>query len=643
MLKFEKIELFSANLGKKDNIPDITAPKNHLWFIPDETVSEKEREFIGVGMVSSVLPYKMQNLYDRSFCNREYTAAILENDSLRAVFLPELGGRLWSLYDKKLKKDIIYKNDALIFANLALRNAWFAGGVEWNVGVRGHTYFTCAPLFAVKVNGKCGNHILRMYEYEEIRGLVFCIEATLDGDKLLINITVKNTKSEPTYMYWWSNIAVEQKPGTKFFVPANCSFVTSYRDGGFCISKVDVPHLSGKDVSDPYHAYDAIDYFFDIPDENKKWISSIGDDGKGLLQYSDKRLFGRKAFLWGNIPGGQHWNSWLTRGRDYYEIQAGLCKTQFEHFLLDGQDEISWFEVYRGIDIGSNQGEWSEITAKIDAFVPEKLDFSDMFAEGCVDAPAILGRGKGYLTEKIRDTRLHEKCYFPKESVGEEEKYYLDLLNGISTDADENTEFIAGAEWRALIESRSNLTAFDKYILALICYRDAEYSAARKYLEESVAVGEKYYSLAALGLLLSNVFGECEKALLCLRRAVELASNNPSLVVKYGEIAIKCGEFNEFISFYSSASEEIKNIGRLKMYVGQCLVEIGETERAKEFINSELVVEDFKEGEYSVSGIWVKLYKKEMAKAMGCGEEDISDALVLCEHPLPYDIDFRMH
>jgi hypothetical protein len=79
------------------------------------------------------------------------------------------------------------------------------------------------------------------------------------------------------------------------------------------------------------------------------------------------------------------------------------------------------------------------------------------------------------------------------------------------------------------------------------------------------------------------------------------------------------------------------------MYAGQCLVEMGEYERAKEFINDRLVVEDFKEGEYSVSGIWVNLYRGEMAKSRGCDKSDITDVGVLNEHPLPYDIDFRMH
>lgn len=643
MLNFEKITIKSADLGKCNNIPDITAPKNPLWFTCDESVSEKERELIGAGMVASVLPYKIQNSYDRNLIPRQYTAAVLENEYLRAEFLPEFGGRLWSLYDKKLEKDIIYKNDALIFANLALRNAWFAGGVEWNVGIRGHSHFTCSPLFTQKVKGKLGHDILRMYEYEEIRGLVYCLEATLEHDKLLINVTVKNTKNEPVYMYWWSNIAVEQKKGTRFFVPTDRSFVTSYRDGGFCISKVDVPYLDGKDTSDPYHAYDAIDYFFDIPDENKKWISSIEADGKGLLQYSDKRLFGRKAFLWGSIPGGQHWNEWLTDGRDYYEIQAGLCKTQFEHFYIGAGEEITWNEAYCGIDVGSSEGDYFEICKKIDREVPEKLDFAQIFTQQTVESPVIYGRGKGYLHEKIRDVRFHEKCNFPIESVGENEQYYLDILNGKSSSGDENTEFICGREWRTLIEEKGQLSAFDKYILSLICYRDAEYEDALKYLTDSVSQEEKYYSLTAIALLLSNVYEKHKEALGYAKRALELVPGNISVAVKYGEIAIKCGEYEEFIKYFNTASSEIQKNGRLKMYMGQCLVEAGDTDRAKEYINEKLVVEDFKEGEYSVSGIWVKLYKKEMARMRKCCEDDISDKDVLAEHPLPYDIDFRMH
>lgn len=643
MLKFTTIKLKSGEIGEYNDIPDITVKDNPLWFEPDENITEKERENIGKGMVASVLPYRMQNLYNRDFKERTYTSAVLENEYLRAEFLPEFGGRLWSLYDKKLEKDIIYKNDALIFCNLAICNAWFAGGVEWNCGVRGHSHFTCSPLFTRKVIGKAGNEILRMYEYEEIRGLVFCIEATLSDDKLIMNITVKNTKTTPTYMYWWSNIAVEQKEGTRYFVPASRSFVTSYREGGFMVTKIDIPISDGKDISDPYHSHDAIDYFFDIPEQNKKWISSIEADGKGLLQYSSDRLFGRKAFLWGNLPGGKHWNQWLTSGRDYLEIQAGLCKTQFEHFPIEPFCKLNWTEVYKGIDIKTPEGDYFERVQKIDSFVPENFDYKYLFEEESVEPITVFGRGKGYLYERLRGYKFHEKCEFPRDSVNENEKYYLNILNGETADGGQKTAYIYGKEWINAIEQKACLTAFDKYILALLYYSEKDFDKSLELLLESVKENETFYSLAALSLLLSNIFENHTQAVEIVKKAVELNSEYLPTVIKYGEISIKAQKYEEFINYYNTAPEKIKNSGRVKMYVGHCLVATDKLEEAKTFINKDLVIEDIREGEYAISNVWVMLYKKELAILENRKIEEISNDEVLEKYPLPYDIDFLMH
>ena len=643
MLTFEKIQLLSADLGRPNNIPDIVQPTNPVWFDFDESVSEEERKNVGLGIINSCLPYKIQDLYDRNLKMREYTAAVLENEYLKATFLPELGGRLWSLYDKKSKRDVIYKNDALIFGNLALCNAWFAGGVEWNIGVRGHSFFTCSPLFARKVLSKSSEEILRMYEYEQIRGLIYIIEATLDEEKLLVSITAKNTRSEPTYMYWWSNIAAEQTENTRFFVPSERSFVTAYRDGGYIISKIDLPIADGVDLTRPTAAKCAIDYFVDIPEKNKKWISSLGSDGYGLLEYSSSTLIGRKAFMWGGLPGGRHWNERLTCGRDYYEIQAGLSKTQFEHFPIGPGEETHFFEAYTAINLGTNQGEYKDICSTIDALVPEEVDFSEKFDEDHSEPITVFGSGRGYLYERLLGEVFHEKCEFTKKSIKETEKYYLDLLDGVEASGNDETSFVMGAAFRELIEKKGNLTPFDKYILGIICYREGQIEDSRRYLEESALADEKYYSLMAVALLLNNVYGERNAALEYARRAVDICPMEITVWKKYGEIAIGCGAFSELVERFEAADACIRENGRIKMYVGRCLVEIGEYERAKEYINEELSLIDFREGEYSISYIWTMLYKKEMAHISGRPEEEISDSEVLEEHPLPYKIDFRMH
>ena len=94
-----------------------------------------------------MIPYLRQDGYNRKRSLKDFKAVVLENDYLKAVFIPELGRRMWQLYDKEKQQDLVYVNPVFQPCNLALRNAWFSGGVEFNIGMQGHTPFTCSPLF----------------------------------------------------------------------------------------------------------------------------------------------------------------------------------------------------------------------------------------------------------------------------------------------------------------------------------------------------------------------------------------------------------------------------------------------------------------------------------------------------------------
>ena len=84
-----------------------------------------------------------------------------------------MGGKLWSLYDKVAGRELLFANPVARPAYLAVRNAWCSGGVEWNCGICGHTPLTCDTLFTATLTGDQGEPILRMYEYERIRGVVY--------------------------------------------------------------------------------------------------------------------------------------------------------------------------------------------------------------------------------------------------------------------------------------------------------------------------------------------------------------------------------------------------------------------------------------------------------------------------------------
>ena len=59
------------------------------------------------------------------------------------------------------------------FSNLAICNAWFSGGVEWNISLIGHSPFTARPLFAAELMTDDEVPVLGMYEFERLREAVY--------------------------------------------------------------------------------------------------------------------------------------------------------------------------------------------------------------------------------------------------------------------------------------------------------------------------------------------------------------------------------------------------------------------------------------------------------------------------------------
>ena len=79
------------------------------------------------------------------------------------------------------------------------------------------------------------------------------------------------------------------------------------------------------------------------------------------------------------------------------------------------------------------------------------------------------------------------------------------------------------------------------------------------------------------------------------------------------------------------------------MYAAQCYCMIDDVATAEIYLNEELIVPDVREGEYSVSNIWVQIHKRKLAKETSKNIDEITDKEVLQKYPVPYKIDFRMH
>ena len=92
-----------------------------------------------------IYPYTLlDDLTDRRE-TKSYKAVYLENEFLKAIVLPELGGHLYSLYDKVNKHEVFYRNHVVKYGLVSLRGAWVSGGMEFNFP-NGHTVVTVSPV-----------------------------------------------------------------------------------------------------------------------------------------------------------------------------------------------------------------------------------------------------------------------------------------------------------------------------------------------------------------------------------------------------------------------------------------------------------------------------------------------------------------
>lgn len=664
MVRFENMIIPSAELGAENPLPDI---KNvsyiHAGFEMTDKIRESEKAYLGKGMIPTLLPYKLQDGYDREKRPRSFKAAVVENSHIRAVFLPELGGRLWSIYDKDEKRELLYVNPVFQPGNLGLRNAWFSGGVEFNVGIKGHNPLTCSTLHT-SVDKTPDGDVLRLYEYERIRGVVYSVSAWVDENSpvLYIRCKIENLSSETKHMYWWSNIAVPETKKTRIIVPASDSFLSFYNADHYILDKTNIPNSDGIDVSYPSNIPTSRDFFYKIPEASHKWIASVDEDGFGLLQCSTDKLYGRKLFVWGMAQGGRHWNEWLSEeGSAYIEIQAGLAHTQLEHIPMNAGETWEWAEGYTLIkgNTAELNGEYENAVNAVDEYMskrigdPNKLYFpSD---DSVISSELIYeGSGWGNIEETVRGSRISKYLTFPCSDDKMTSEWRQLIEQGTFPCPSPDTEpvsYVTGKYWLEKLTSLKEQSWYSMLHIgviryALFAYGEGSLDDVKTAFEESDRLCENPWAKRNLAMLYKNEYGDIEKATELIVSAVKLKPSSVALEKDAASILTSCGKDELWLEIFDSLSSELKNIGRLRLYKAIAFINLDRLDEAAEILNEDFVMPDVKEGELSVSYYWFELYRRIYARETGKKYDPCDKELIKAadeKYPLPKALDFRMH
>ncbi|MBU9832042.1 DUF5107 domain-containing protein [Rahnella sp. FC061912-K] len=298
------------------------------------------------GSSGAVYPYGVTDTLTGEKVMKTYQALYLENDYLKIMLLPELGGRVHRAWDKIKQRDFVYYNDVVKPALVGLLGPWISGGIEFN-WPQHHRPTTFMPVdFTVQAHDN-GAQTVWMGEVEPMRGLQVMTGFTLFPDKALLEISAKiyNGNPTPRHFLWWANPAVTGGDGHQSVFPPDVTAVFDHgkRDvSSFPIAtgtyyKVD--YSAGVDISRYKNIPVPTSYMADKSDYDFVGAYDHEQQG-GLLHIADHHVSpGKKQWTWGNCDFGRAWDRNLTDNNGpYIELMTGV--------FTDNQPDFTWLDAY---------------------------------------------------------------------------------------------------------------------------------------------------------------------------------------------------------------------------------------------------------------------------------------------------------
>lgn len=630
--RIENLTIPSAEFNGVSTLPLISEQLRLSSMQDVFELHEDDELFINYGMVDYGFPYKAQDNYTRELKEKEQVTVVLENEYLKATFFPQFGGKLHSLFDKKEQRELLFVNSVVRPCHLGVRNAWMSGGVEWNCGYVGHNAFTCDWLHTAKTYLDDGTPVLRFYQYERIRGVVYQMDFFLPEESRFLYVRTKivNPQFEVVPMYWWSNIAVPDVQGNRVITPVTNTFTA--RDSHPV--KIAVPEYNGIDVTYPLENVISIDYFWNIPKEERKFICQVDKEGYGLVQTSTRRLKGRKLFVWGNSEGGERWKNFLTADNEsggYNEIQAGIAQTQYECIPMPPKTVWEWVEAYGAIQTNpaESHGNWEKAKAEAASclnqmLTEEALEELLQSTKAMSKRPAeeVLFRADGWGAleqERRRITGEDEMCvYLDFGPLTEEQLPWVELLERGTLGEHEPllppSSYMCQSEWTKLLKKAVKEKDEDNWFtwlqLGLNTFIAKDYEKAEIMLQESLASKTSPWTLYSLAILNRDI-GNHEAEVEYMLKAWNMIPHDVSLAKAVLRCLYENNQFAKLKQIYEEMPEALQKEPRCRVYYAFAVLDAGDIEGAEVILyaNGGLLVPDIRECETITLNLWIAIQK----------------------------------
>lgn len=298
------------------------------------------------GSSGVVYPYPVTETIADEPVSHLYNAIYIENEYVKIMILPELGGRIQMAYDKIARRHFVYYNHVIKPALVGLAGPWISGGIEFN-WPQHHRPSTFMPVDSAIEQNCDGSVTVWVSEVERMFGQKGRAGFTLrpDAARLEIKGVLYNPTDMPQTFLWWANpaVAVNEHYQSVFPTDINAVFdhgkraVSSFPVATGIYYKMD--YSSGVDISN----YKNIKVPTSYMGVNSRYDFEGGyenDSRAGMLHVASHHVSpGKKQWTWGNGDFGCAWDRNLTDcDGPYIELMAGV--------YTENQPDFSWLHPY---------------------------------------------------------------------------------------------------------------------------------------------------------------------------------------------------------------------------------------------------------------------------------------------------------
>ncbi len=306
------------------------------------------------GSSGKVYPHPISESASDEKIDKKYTAIFLENEYLKVMILPELGGKIQRIYDKTNGYDAVYYNEVIKPALVGLAGPWASGGIEINWPQHRKPSSLEQIDYVINENDDgsvtvwCGE-IENMYHTKGMAGY------TLYPGKAYVELSGRlyNPTETPQTFLWWANPAVSVNDNTKTILPPDVNEVLDQNKR----SASKFPVATGTYYNVDYSAGVDISEYKNIPVPTSYMVKKsefdfIGnyDFGKnaGFIHIADHNISpGKKYWTWGSGDFGNAWIHNLTDNSGAYaELMAGVFTENQSDFSFIMPYEEKTFKQY---------------------------------------------------------------------------------------------------------------------------------------------------------------------------------------------------------------------------------------------------------------------------------------------------------